>query len=139
MFTSGVFVLSLFIVELVSLFFLSRGITSSISYILYKISHSQKFTIVSLAILFLPGTIIHELSHIIMAGICLVHVGEMDFLPQSSPEGVRLGSAEIGLTDPFRRALIGVAPLPVLIPKVVSKIRRQQLPICHQRRWRRLR
>lgn len=118
----GLVVFGLFIFELTSLFFLSRTITSSLSHILYRVSGSHRFSVIALAILLLPGTIIHELSHILMAGVLLVHVGEMDFLPQSSGNEVRLGSAEIGVTDPFRRALIGVAPLIIGTSIILSSL-----------------
>ncbi|OGE30597.1 hypothetical protein A2631_03510 [Candidatus Daviesbacteria bacterium RIFCSPHIGHO2_01_FULL_44_29] len=111
MINNGLLLTGLFIVELIFLFLLSRGITTSLSAIFYKLSHNQIFTINALALLFLPGTVVHELSHIFMAGMLMVHVGEMEFMPQVTADGVKLGSAEIGLTDPFRRALIGVAPL----------------------------
>ncbi len=41
----------------------------------------------------------------------MVPVGEIDLLPQVEEEQVKLGSVQIGHTDPFRRILIGVAPL----------------------------
>ncbi len=118
----GILTLGLFIFELTLLFFLSRKITSALSSVFYRISGSHKFSVIALAVLLLPGTIIHELSHILMAGMLLVHVGEMDFLPQSNGNEVRLGSAEIGLTDPFRRALIGVAPLIIGTAIILSSL-----------------
>lgn len=65
----------------------------------------------ALAIMYLPGTIIHELSHMFLAGLMLVHVGDIEVYPEVQGDGVRLGSAEIGITDPFRRMIIGVAPV----------------------------
>lgn len=64
-----------------------------------------------LAIIFLPGTIIHELAHLLFAGVMLVPVGELSVLPEIEENGVKLGSVQIGKTDPFRRAFIGVAPV----------------------------
>ena len=54
--------------------------------------------------LFLPGTVIHELAHVLSAGVLLVHVGEVEFMPQQTPEGIKLGSAQIG-----QRHFFGVA------------------------------
>ena len=63
--------------------------------------------------LFLPGTIIHELSHWIMAEILQVRTGEITIFP-SDDEDVgnerRLGSVATERTDPFRAFLIGLAP-----------------------------
>ncbi|MDO8573160.1 MAG: hypothetical protein Q7R77_00210, partial [Candidatus Daviesbacteria bacterium] len=63
------------------------------------------------AIIFLPGTIIHELAHLLFAGVMLVPIGDMSVLPEIEEKGVKLGSVQIGKTDPFRRAIVGVAPV----------------------------
>ena len=64
-----------------------------------------------MAVLFLPGTIVHELSHFLAGLFLLVPVGEIEFIPEFDDGSIKLGSAEIGKTDPIRRFLIGVAPL----------------------------
>ena len=65
-----------------------------------------------LAILFLPGTFIHEVAHFLTALVLLVPVGQPEFLPEAI-EGnkIKLGSVPIAKTDPLRRFLIGIAPL----------------------------
>ncbi len=103
--------LFIFFIELFSLFFCSQALIKSISYIAYRISHSQTVTIHLLAGLFLPGTIIHELAHALVAGALLVPVGKIEFLPEIQGDRVKLGSAQIAHSDPFRRALIGFAPV----------------------------
>jgi hypothetical protein len=104
------FFLILFFVLLLVLFFLSRQVTKSLSYLLYRITGNEKVTIYLMAILFFPGTLIHELSHYLAAVLLFVHVGKMEFMPRVMGHGVKLGSVEIGHTDPIRRALIGMAP-----------------------------
>jgi len=62
--------------------------------------------------IFLPGTIIHELSHWIVAEILQVRTGEITIFPDDS-EGSKtqkLGSVVTERTDPFRGFLIGLAP-----------------------------
>lgn len=103
--------LGLFIAELISLYFISRKLINSIAALIYKFGGSEKLVVNTLAVLFLPGTIIHELAHMLVAGIMLVHVGEIDLVPKTDAGGVRLGSVQIGKTDPFRRMIIGVAPV----------------------------
>lgn len=103
--------LGLFIVELISLFFISKKLVNSIATLIYKFGGSEKLVVNFLAVLFLPGTIIHELAHLLVAGVMLVHVGEIDLVPKTEGEGVRLGSVQIGKTDPLRRMIIGVAPV----------------------------
>lgn len=92
----------IFLIELLILFFLSRKITQKLA---------GKLSVRELALLFLPGTIIHELAHVLSAGVLLVHIGEVEFMPQETPEGIKLGSAQIGHTDFIRRAIIGFAPV----------------------------
>lgn len=84
------------------LFLLSRKISKTLS----------KFLSINLlSFLFLPGVIIHELSHLLIASVLLVPVGHMEFTPKKSQNGVKLGSVEIAKTDPIRKSIIGFAPV----------------------------
>ncbi|MEM4720396.1 MAG: hypothetical protein QXZ30_03075 [Candidatus Bilamarchaeaceae archaeon] len=67
-------------------------------------------TVILLSILFFPGTLIHELSHFIMAQILLVKTGEINLIPRFDGRKVTMGSVTVIGADPFRRILIGVAP-----------------------------
>lgn len=104
------FYVLLFFSELLILFFLSRIVTRGISYLLYRITGNQKLMIYVMALFFFPGTLIHELAHYVTALMLFVHVGKMEFVPKVIGSGVKMGSVAIGHTDPFRRALIGMAP-----------------------------
>ncbi len=59
-----------------------------------------------------PGTVIHELSHWLMAEILQVRTGKINLLPDSlEPTKVKkLGSVQVASTDPLRGLLIGLAP-----------------------------
>ncbi|MBI2596084.1 hypothetical protein HYW46_05120 [Candidatus Daviesbacteria bacterium] len=103
--------LLLFLVELVSLFFCSKLLIRALAGLFYHLTKSHRITVHLLAFLFLPGTLIHELSHVLAAGALLVPVGNFELMPEIREDGVKLGSAQIGKTDPLRRALIGVAPV----------------------------
>ncbi|MBP9718942.1 MAG: hypothetical protein KBD46_00570 [Candidatus Levybacteria bacterium] len=92
----------IFAIELLFLFFLSHEVTKACS---------RVFSLYLLAFLFFPGTLLHELAHYFMALILFVPVGHMEFIPKVHGTSVKLGSVMIGKTDPFRRALIGLAPL----------------------------
>lgn len=93
------------------LLFLSKKLVNSLAKIIYKFTRSHKVVVPALAIIFLPGTIIHELAHLLFAGVMLVPVGEMNVIPEIEEQGVKLGGVQIGHSDPFRRAIIGVAPV----------------------------
>ena len=92
----------LLFIEIAILFFLSKKISKELS----------KFMSINLlSFFFLPGVIIHELSHLLIAAILLVPVGHMEFSPKKSGDGLKLGSIEIAKTDPIRRSIIGFAPV----------------------------
>lgn len=94
--------LDLLIMEVTILYFLSRKITTTAA---------SSLNMYLLALIFLPGTIIHELSHFLMAKILFVKASLPNFIPQKSPEGIKLGSITVAQTDLIRRTLIGIAPL----------------------------
>lgn len=100
-----------FLIELIGLFLLSHTLTRLLSLVLVRITRSYPLTIHILAFLFLPGVIIHELAHMLVASMLFVHTGHIEFIPQIKGDHVKLGSVAIGHTDPIRRFLIGVAPV----------------------------
>ncbi len=60
----------------------------------------------------LPGVMLHEFSHWLIARLLGVKTAGMSLLPQRQRDGhVRLGSVTIYQTDVIRASLIGVAPL----------------------------
>lgn len=101
----------LFIFELVLLFVLSKKLVNSLAGIVYKFTSNHHTVVRVLAILFLPGTIIHEMAHLLFAGVMLVPVGEINVVPEIEGQSVKLGSVQIGKTDPLRRSIVGVAPV----------------------------
>lgn len=64
-------------------------------------------------VLFLPGILLHELSHWLMAKLLRVRTGKISIWPSKRRAGrqMRLGSVKVGRADPVRNSLIGLAPL----------------------------
>ena len=60
--------------------------------------------------LLLPGVLLHELSHLLTAEILQVPTGHISLSPHLDKDQLKLGSAQIGLTDPIRLSLKGTAP-----------------------------
>jgi len=114
--------LTLFILEIIFLFFISRVLTKSLSRVFLRITKSQTVTIHLLSFLFLPGVIVHELSHLLVAGVLFVRTGEIEFMPKIIDGGVKLGSVTIAKTDPVRRAIIGFAPVFVGLSAILGII-----------------
>lgn len=105
-----VFVLIIFL-ELVVLLLFARIIPSLLVQIFYYFTRSHKASIYLLSLIVLPGTLVHELAHLLTAGGLLVRVGEVSLFPEIKENGVKLGHVEIEKTDFIRRALIGFAPV----------------------------
>jgi hypothetical protein len=63
-------------------------------------------------LVFLPGTLIHELSHWLAAKLLWVPTGRIVIWPRVQPgRSLWLGTVQVGRTDPLRGSLIGLAPL----------------------------
>ncbi len=103
--------LLLIILELIALLLFSMIIPSLLAQIFYYFTRSHKVAIWLLSIIVLPGTLVHEMAHMLTAGVTLVNVGEVSLWPEIKEQGVKLGHVEIQKTDFFRRALIGFAPV----------------------------
>lgn len=100
----------IFLAELFLLFLLSRFLTRELSFLFYRLSKSKTISSYLLAIIFLPGTFVHEASHALVAKILFAYVGKMELIPQLDGENLKLGSVEVGKTDFVRNFFIGVAP-----------------------------
>lgn len=61
--------------------------------------------------LFIPGVVVHELAHLIVAEVMLVRTGGLSFSLKPEEDKIVMGSVGIERTDPIRRAIIGFAPV----------------------------
>ncbi len=91
---------------------LQRRLHWEIQAIFLLITRRQDITIVLFSLLFLPGVLIHEISHFLMARLLGVRTGRLSVIPRPMDDGrLQLGYLETGRADFVRDALIGVAPL----------------------------
>lgn len=61
--------------------------------------------------LLLPGVVLHEASHYVVARLLLVRTGGLNIgIGSTRKRQISLGSVSIGRTDPVRESLVGVAP-----------------------------
>lgn len=97
--------------ELVLLLLFSRIIPTLLTQIFYFFTKSHKASVYLLSLIVLPGTIVHEMAHLLTAGGMLVRVGNINLMPEINEHGVKLGHVEIEKTDFIRRAIIGFAPV----------------------------
>lgn len=110
--TEGLDDLGWFLVAIIGLAVLQRRLHYEIQALLFIFTKRIDLSLTIFAILFLPGVMIHELSHYGMARLLKVPVGKLSLIPQPLPDGkMRLGYVETRSTDFVRDALIGAAPL----------------------------
>lgn len=114
--------LGLFLFEILLLFLLSRAVTRTISGTLYRITGNKTLSIGLYSLIFLPGTLIHEMSHFLVATILFVRTGQIRLFPHIIDNEIRLGSVAIGGTDPIRRLLIGIAPVIIGIILILTSV-----------------
>jgi hypothetical protein len=104
----------IFFIFVFIIFFLSKIILNLTFRFLYQLTNNKNLSFELLSFLILPGTIIHELSHLLFAELLFVRSGELSFKPQiEENNNLRVGAIKISKTDPFRRTIIGLAPLVV--------------------------
>lgn len=104
--------LLLLTLELVLLYLLSRKLIQSVFTVLFYLTRSRNAGIWIVTIIFFPGTVVHELSHLFVAEILGVRTGKLTLIPESLERTeIKAGGVMVSETDPLRRTLIGLAPV----------------------------
>ncbi|MBI5613720.1 hypothetical protein HY947_02240 [Candidatus Gottesmanbacteria bacterium] len=104
--------LSVLLFELTSLFFIGRALTMASILFFSSFFRSRTIAVTLITLFQFPGTIIHELAHLFTAEILGVRTGKLILAPESiRGDHIQTGSVQMNESDPFRRALIGIAPL----------------------------
>jgi hypothetical protein len=101
------------VATLLPLLWVRRWITEHVQELSVRWVGDPEVALVLYFVLVLPGVIIHELSHLLMALLLRVRVRRFSLGPVRRAKGQRvsLGSIEVGKVDPVRGSLIGLAPL----------------------------
>ncbi len=106
-----VFLAPLFFVELALLFLISRKTIQYLFYVLHELTSNTTVIYLTIALVFLPGTILHELSHFLMAIVLLLRVREIHIFPEWKNGYLKLGKVLYEKRDVIRSILVGVAPI----------------------------
>jgi len=98
---------------LLPLLWAKRWITFSLQELSARWVGDADVALVVYFVLVLPGVVVHELSHWLMAKLLGVRVSKLSIGPVRKKRGnrVSLGSVRVGKVDPLRASLIGLAPL----------------------------
>ncbi|MGD8624745.1 MAG: hypothetical protein PVF47_12670 [Anaerolineae bacterium] len=98
---------------LLPLLWVKRWITYSLQELSARWVGDADVALVVYFVFVLPGVVVHELSHWLMAKVLGVRVSKLSIGPVRKKRGssVSLGSVRVGKVDPLRASLIGLAPL----------------------------
>lgn len=100
------------LLSLLLLAVLQRRLHIEIQSVIWLLSRHVEITAMLFFVLFLPGILVHEISHYLCARLLGVKTGRFSLFPKPLPNGqLQLGFVETAPTDIFRDALIGTAPL----------------------------
>jgi len=104
--------LLVFITEIFSIYFLSRLVLKRAYISFRRIGLGNKMIIGIISFIYLPGTIIHELSHYFIALLLNANPHEVSIFPVIEEKKVRLGHVlyEKNKGEFIRPILIGIAP-----------------------------
>lgn len=91
---------------------LKRWITAHVQGVAFLVTGNPRVAMWLFWALFLPGTLLHELSHWLTAFLLRVKTGRFSLWPQMKKGGeLQMGAVQVEVSDPFRHSLIGLAPL----------------------------
>ncbi|MER2600034.1 MAG: hypothetical protein ABTQ73_10985 [Caldilineales bacterium] len=99
-----------FALLVVLLYLLQRHISRALQSIGLLLFDSHNAGMVVLWFALLPGIMLHELSHWLMAQLLGIPTGRLRLSPTMHAQQIVLGSVEVKRADPLRDSLIGLAP-----------------------------
>ena len=103
--------IGLFSLTLAGLVVLSRWISRQVQIVVLRLTREEQVAQMAYYLLFLPGIVLHELSHVLMAKLLGLRVGEVSLGPRRRDKySIELGSVTISRGDPFQESLVGLAP-----------------------------
>lgn len=109
---SGWSILFWLIISFFLMYPLKRWITAHVQGVAFLLTRSPQVAMWLFWALFLPGTLLHEISHWLTAFLLGVRTGRFTLWPHMKKSGeLQMGSVQVELSDPFRHSLIGLAPL----------------------------
>jgi hypothetical protein len=99
--------------SLLALLWLQRRVTHVLQELSVRWVNDADVALIIYFVVVLPGVVLHELSHWLMAKMLGVRVTRPKIGPvrKGRSKRVSLGSVRVGKVDPVRASLIGVAPL----------------------------
>lgn len=100
-----------FLLLIVGIYYFSRLAIREIFFTLRRIFRNDRLVLSLVSIILLPGTVIHELSHFLMALSLMLPVRSISIFPVFYENEIKLGEVKFGKRGFLRSGLVGVAPL----------------------------
>jgi len=109
---NSLILLTLFIAEVIAIYFLAHSLLFLSFRLMRRFFHSDTIIIWLTAILYLPGTILHEISHYFFALLLVMNPEEVSILPRIEKNHIRLGHVLYRKhpSDFIRPIIVGIAP-----------------------------
>lgn len=106
------------LLSLCCLFLTQRQINLSLSRLIFRLGGNRNLLIWFWSLIFFPGTIIHEISHFLVAAATGTRTGKIEIFPEfiqdlhsmEEHRGVALGSVQVSRMNPLQGFLVGLAP-----------------------------
>jgi len=105
------------ILSLFCLLLTKKRMTSDLSHLVHRLGGSQHSVIIVWSTIFLPGTLIHEISHFLVAALTGARTGKIEIFPEyledkldEKSTHVALGSVQTQKLNPIQGFLVGIAP-----------------------------
>lgn len=101
------------ILGIIAIFIFSRAVLRHMFLFLHSFTRSQSVGIGVISVLYFPGTVVHEMSHYVIALLLNMHPCDVSLFPVIEGRRVRLGHVEYERQkgDFIRPILVGIAPL----------------------------
>lgn len=100
-----------FLLQIVVIFIITRLIIKELFVFLRKFFETDFPVFMTVSLIFLPGTIIHEAAHFLTALFLILPVKSMTFFPKWDNNEIKLGEVLFVKKDFLRGILVGIAPV----------------------------
>jgi hypothetical protein len=93
------------------LYWVTKSVIQQLYYVLKRLLKKDSVVFTVLAIIFLPGTVLHEYAHYLTAALLGLEVRGFSIIPSWKDRSLRLGHVIYVRKDRIRGTLVGTAPL----------------------------
>lgn len=102
------------LLSLLALLLTKKKMTADLGRLVHRLGGSQHTAIIIWSLIFLPGTLIHEVSHFLVAALTGARTGKIEIFPEylenEKSIHVALGSVQTQKLNPLQGFLVGLAP-----------------------------